>query len=60
VSVYSTEFERVLERHLTHWRLSGPFPRVIVEHPIQNVSPEALEERARAMVRAILQHLPSA
>jgi hypothetical protein len=48
----------VLERHLTHWRPDGELPRIVIAHPIQNVSDDALCARADALARLALAFLP--
>jgi hypothetical protein len=53
-------FTRVLERHLTHWRPAGEFPKIVISHPIQNVADAVLCAQADAMVALALGFLPPA
>lgn len=46
-------FVDVLERHLSHWRPEATFPRIVLDHPIQNVSDALLERRAEQIVEGV-------
>jgi hypothetical protein len=56
--VLTTPFTEVLERHLTHWRPDGEFPKIVIAHPIQNVTDDALCAQADALAALALAFLP--
>jgi hypothetical protein len=45
-------FEDVLARILSYYQTTEPMPHIAIEHPIQNLAPEQLAERARAIAAA--------
>jgi hypothetical protein len=59
VSVFTAPFTGVLDRHLTHWRPVAAFPRIVVDHPLQNLDDAALEARAQQIAQAALGYLPA-
>jgi len=58
--VFTSPFSDVLDRHLSHWKPAREFPRILVDHPLQNLSDADLEARARQIALAALAFLPPA
>jgi hypothetical protein len=56
--VLTTPFTEVLDRHLTHWRPDGEFPKIVVAHPIQNAASDVLNAQADLLARLALGFLP--
>lgn len=47
----------MLTRILSYYQTSAPMPHITVEHPIQNVGPGELVERAQQIVNAAIEML---
>jgi len=58
VPVLTEPFRRVLARQLSFWRPSQPLEPIVLEHPVQNISAAALDQRAADLVEAIVALLP--
>lgn len=56
----TTPFTEVLERHLSHWRPDGEFPKIVIAHPIQNAAEPELRAQAEVLVARALELLPPA
>jgi hypothetical protein len=54
VPILTQPFEDVLARILSYYRTTQPMPHIVIEHPIQNLEPAALAERARQIAAAAL------
>jgi hypothetical protein len=52
VPILTRPFEDVLVRILSYYRTTQPVPHIVIEHPIQNLPPAALAERARQIAAA--------
>jgi hypothetical protein len=58
VPVFTQPFADVLDRHLTYWRPTAQLPRLVVDHPIQNVADRELALRVDHIVAGVLALLP--
>ena len=47
----------MLARILSYYQTTEPLPHIVCEHPIQNVGPADLVERARQIVAAVVKLL---
>lgn len=54
VPVLTTAFSDVLDRILGRYTTDVPMPRIIVDHPLQNVTPAALQARAEQIAAGVL------
>lgn len=52
VPILTRPFEDVLVRILSYYQTTEPVPFIAIEHPIQNLTPEVLAERARQVADA--------
>lgn len=52
--ILTQPFAEVLDRILSHYQLDRPMPRIIVDHPIQNVGGDLLRARAEQIARAVV------
>ena len=59
VPILTRPFENVLDRILSYYKTSERLPFIAVEHPIQNVGPAELADRARQIVAAAVRMLDS-
>jgi hypothetical protein len=59
VPVLTSPFRDVFKRHLKGWTVAGSLEPVVLAHPMQNISGEALEARAAELTEAILARLPA-
>ncbi|HET7506327.1 MAG TPA: hypothetical protein VFK02_35150 [Kofleriaceae bacterium] len=44
--ILTQPFEEVLDRIMSYYQADQPLPRIVIEHPLQNVAPEVLAQRA--------------
>ena len=42
---------------MTHWDASAPLDPIVLDHPVQNISGDALDARADQLVEAIMKRL---
>ncbi len=52
VPILTRPFEDVLVRILSYYQSTQPMPYIAIEHPIQNLEPAELAERARQIAAA--------
>jgi hypothetical protein len=50
--ILTRPFEDVLLRILSYYQSTEPMPHIAIEHPIQNLEPAALADRARQIAAA--------
>jgi hypothetical protein len=50
-------FEEVLDRILSYYKADRPLPRIVIEHPLQNLAADRLAQRALQIADAIEQML---
>ncbi len=53
VPILTQPFAGVLDRILSCYQLTEPMPRIVIEHPLQNVDDDALAARARHIVAGV-------
>ncbi|HSK05233.1 MAG TPA: hypothetical protein VK932_28490 [Kofleriaceae bacterium] len=54
VPILTRPFEDVLLRILSYYQSTQPMPHVAIDHPIQNLEPAALADRARQIAAAAI------
>lgn len=53
VPILTRPFEDVLARIMSYYETDVPMPHIAIEHPIQNIEPALLEDRARQIASAV-------
>jgi hypothetical protein len=53
VPILTRPFADVLDRILSYYQTTEPMPRIVIDHPLQNIDDAALAERARQIAGAV-------
>jgi hypothetical protein len=60
VAILTDAFQAQMERVMSYYQADRPLPVVVVPHPMQNVGPDELEDRALRIADQAEQLLPPA
>ena len=59
MAILTDAFQDQMERVMAYYTTDRPMPVVIVPHPMQNLGPDELDDRARRIADQIEQLLPA-